>query len=194
MANARREREIDAVAKCQVKNSKEKTASEMDTGDSCDSGQSPRTANRPGLCELENEGGRVPRLLRIGRGNCSVCHPLWDHSPATLSGRQPVISEHPWRGTTSSTHKLGQYERSILKMVPPVRLHLRWQQPWPVSMSRENNDRTHLPASGVHSNKCTARHTTRLYRNEDPTKVQIGRNHRKRGEGWREKGERKYRV
>lgn len=45
------EREMDAVAKCQVKNSKEKTASdawqlasEMDTGDSCDSGQSPRTA------------------------------------------------------------------------------------------------------------------------------------------------------
>lgn len=127
--------------------------------------QSLRTVNRPGLCELGNERGLH------GHGNCSVCHTLWDHSTATLSGRQPVISESPWRGTTSSTHKLGGNERSILKMVPPVRLHLGWQQPWPISVSRENKDRTHLPASGVHSNKYMARHTTRLYRNEDPTKV-----------------------
>lgn len=147
--------------------------SKMDTGDSCDSWQSLHTANRPGLCELENEGGRE-----------GGSHDFWElvmetavFSPAMRSltcysvGKTASISEHPWRGTTSSAHKLGGNERSILKMVPPVWLHLGWQQPWPISMSRENKDRAHLPASGVHSNKCTARHTTRLYKNEDPTKV-----------------------
>lgn len=81
--------------------------------------QSLLTVTRSALCDLHNEGGLVPWLLRLSHGNCSVCHLLWDHSPAGLSWRQSVTNENPWGGAATSIHKLGRDERSILKVMPP---------------------------------------------------------------------------